>query len=62
MPRFFEQTLIIIEGGSSEGMLTPTIIPVATVFTILVDTQMLFAATCKVDGTLVIDGTLVDMD
>lgn len=47
--------------AAATGSATPTIIPVGTTFTITADTQMIFKAPCKLDGTLVINGTRVNI-
>lgn len=46
--------------AAATGSATPTLIAVATTFTIAANTQMLFKVPCKLDGTLIINGTRVN--
>lgn len=50
-----------VDISSASGQATPTIVASGVTFTISADTQMLFLAPCKLDGTIVIDGTRVNL-
>lgn len=55
----FDRTTVTISSGS--GSATPTIVAGGATFTIPINTQMLFKAPCKLDGTIVVNGTRVNL-
>lgn len=55
----FSGTLDYVDIGTAQS--TPTIVASGSSFTIPANTQMLFKAPCKLDGTIVIIGTRVNL-
>jgi len=57
----FTGALDYVDVAAATGQATPTKVASGATFTVPADTQMLFKAPCKLDGTIVIIGTRVNL-